>query len=121
MFKYFKAIRQLISFLRKFDIDLDLSKLGEIGEAVQEFISAEDAAGKVDAFLKVGGILASMTGSEIDDKIVEAAKELAPLLVDLVGGLLNGESRAVSTASTASGGVDSSELVQLAMLVASED
>lgn len=84
MLRYFKLIRQFIDFFKNIGIDIDFDQLGRLGPAIGDFLDASSAEDKVNAFLLIGEIIASMTETDIDDRIVDGAKELAPVLIGLL-------------------------------------
>lgn len=106
------------------DLNLDLSSLARLVSAIGEIQSADTTKGKVIASLVVLKMLAEITPSETDDKIVAAVSELLSgktldLLCSVVDAWLGNQSLALSAVESdvTAAGFDWTTFMELAKLV----
>lgn len=91
----FRNILDLINLLR----DFDLSKLGSLVEAIRKIMEATDLKTRVRAGIEALEVIAEMTPTDVDDRLVEMIKsvltdELLDIITRLVGGMIGGGAQA---------------------------
>jgi hypothetical protein len=121
----FRKILDLINFLRSFD----LSKLSDLVDAIKKVTDAPDLKAKVKAGLDALRIIAEMTPTDVDDRLVEMidsvlTDEVLDIIVRLVSGMLSGGAqaqdvtiRAADRRTAAAAGIPWPFLVQIALQI----
>lgn len=122
----FRNILEIIDLLKNFD----LSKLRDLLDAIKEITAATTVVARIKAALKTLAIIAEMTPTETDDKIVEvirsiASDELLEIIARLVGGMLGGSAQtqdvtilAADRRTAAAAGIPWTVLVGIALQIA---
>lgn len=98
----FRKIMDLINLLRGFD----LTKIGELIEAIRKISDAATLKDRVKAGLDALRIVAEITPTDTDDRLVEMidsvlTDELLDVITRLVGGMLGGGAQAQDITITA--------------------
>lgn len=91
----FRNILEFINFLK----DFDLSHIKDLVDAIRQISQADDMAGRIKAGMAALRVIAAMTPSTADDRIVEMidsvlTDELIDIIARLVGGMIGGGANA---------------------------